>query len=286
MASAPELKRTEELALFETLITDALERLSDRVEIMISPINEKLQIMNNKLEVIAEEVKKVKIQSETNAEEITDLQKTISKQQEEIVQHQDKLIQIESYLRHSKIKLCGVPEDMCTSENLPQTLMSWFGDMLHLEEGTPGFVETAHRVGNQRWKNPRDIIVQITSSSARDEILSLARKGKTPRLQNNKVLIFPDTPAEALQRRKLLKETVMTLRNMGQKYKWAPSGRLVNVVSDDHGDSRAETPSTVTEVDMDLDSYQVALEDVLTWLLSAGSASNFLEGQVAFSHPK
>ncbi|KAL8181108.1 UNVERIFIED_CONTAM: hypothetical protein K2H54_018242 [Gekko kuhli] len=170
MDSAPELKRTEELALFETLITDALERLSDRVEIMISPINEKLQIMNNKLEVIAEEVKKVKIQSETNAEEITDLQKTISKQQEEIVQHQDKLIQIESYLRHSKIKLCGVPEDMCTSENLPQTLMSWFGDMLHLEE---------------------------------------------------------DTPAEALQRRKLLKETVMTLRNMGQKYKWAPSGRLV-----------------------------------------------------------
>uniref|UniRef100_A0A8D2JIH5 Utrophin n=1 Tax=Varanus komodoensis TaxID=61221 RepID=A0A8D2JIH5_VARKO len=31
----------------------------------------------------------------------------------------------------------------------------------------------------------------------------------------------------------------------------------------------AETPSTVTEVDMDLESYQVALEEVLTWLLSA-----------------
>uniref|UniRef100_A0A8D1IXL6 Utrophin n=1 Tax=Sus scrofa TaxID=9823 RepID=A0A8D1IXL6_PIG len=32
---------------------------------------------------------------------------------------------------------------------------------------------------------------------------------------------------------------------------------------------RAETPSTVTEMDMDLDSYQIALEEVLTWLLSA-----------------
>lgn len=32
---------------------------------------------------------------------------------------------------------------------------------------------------------------------------------------------------------------------------------------------RAETPSTFTEVDMDLDSYQIALEEVLTWLLSA-----------------
>uniref|UniRef100_A0A8C3S1B1 Utrophin n=1 Tax=Chelydra serpentina TaxID=8475 RepID=A0A8C3S1B1_CHESE len=34
-------------------------------------------------------------------------------------------------------------------------------------------------------------------------------------------------------------------------------------------DALTETPSTVTEVDMDLDSYQEALEEVLTWLLSA-----------------
>ncbi|XP_077342532.1 utrophin isoform X4 [Lithobates pipiens] len=34
-------------------------------------------------------------------------------------------------------------------------------------------------------------------------------------------------------------------------------------------DSGPETPSLVTEVEMDLDSYQVALEDVLTWLLMA-----------------
>ncbi|XP_041106254.1 dystrophin-like isoform X4 [Polyodon spathula] len=34
--------------------------------------------------------------------------------------------------------------------------------------------------------------------------------------------------------------------------------------------SRAETPSTVTEMEVDLDSYQATLEEVLTWLLSAG----------------
>ncbi|NWX27892.1 UTRO protein, partial [Notiomystis cincta] len=43
-------------------------------------------------------------------------------------------------------------------------------------------------------------------------------------------------------------------------------------LEEDQDSSRAETPSTVTEVDMDLDSYQVALEDVLTWLLSAEDA--------------
>ncbi|XP_040455463.1 utrophin isoform X4 [Falco naumanni] len=43
-------------------------------------------------------------------------------------------------------------------------------------------------------------------------------------------------------------------------------------LEEEQGRSRAETPSTVTEVDMDLDSYQVALEEVLTWLLSAEDA--------------
>ncbi|XP_074043871.1 utrophin-like isoform X2 [Macrotis lagotis] len=38
---------------------------------------------------------------------------------------------------------------------------------------------------------------------------------------------------------------------------------------EEHEGSRADTPSTVTEMDMDLDTYQVALEEVLTWLLSA-----------------
>ncbi|KAL8174589.1 UNVERIFIED_CONTAM: hypothetical protein K2H54_049511 [Gekko kuhli] len=76
-------------------------------------------------------------------------------------------------------------------------------------------------------ENQRDIIIQINNNSIRDEILSLARKEKTLQLQKSKVLVFPDTPAKALQRRKSLKETVTTLRNMGQKYKWATSGRLV-----------------------------------------------------------
>ncbi|XP_010192056.1 PREDICTED: utrophin-like, partial [Mesitornis unicolor] len=43
-------------------------------------------------------------------------------------------------------------------------------------------------------------------------------------------------------------------------------------LEEEQGSSRAETPSTVTEVDMDLESYQVALEEVLTWLLSAEDA--------------
>uniref|UniRef100_A0A8B9NN47 Calponin-homology (CH) domain-containing protein n=1 Tax=Accipiter nisus TaxID=211598 RepID=A0A8B9NN47_9AVES len=50
------------------------------------------------------------------------------------------------------------------------------------------------------------------------------------------------------------------------------SSKSAAALEEEQSSSRAETPSTVTEVDMDLDSYQVALEEVLTWLLSAEDA--------------
>ncbi|NWU96524.1 UTRO protein, partial [Upupa epops] len=50
------------------------------------------------------------------------------------------------------------------------------------------------------------------------------------------------------------------------------SVQQAGALEEEQSSSRAETPSTVTEVDMDLDSYQIALEEVLTWLLSAEDA--------------
>ncbi|KAL8186795.1 UNVERIFIED_CONTAM: hypothetical protein K2H54_011785 [Gekko kuhli] len=49
-----------DILMFETLITDALERLSDKVATMIDPINLQLQEINHKLEAIAEETRKAK----------------------------------------------------------------------------------------------------------------------------------------------------------------------------------------------------------------------------------
>ncbi|XP_042312754.1 utrophin [Sceloporus undulatus] len=66
-------------------------------------------------------------------------------------------------------------------------------------------------------------------------------------------------------------EDIQEVETLPRKYrKECEEGDIQSSTSEeDYGGSRAETPSTVTEVDMDLDSYQVALEEVLTWLLSA-----------------
>ncbi|XP_024103600.3 utrophin isoform X1 [Pongo abelii] len=68
-------------------------------------------------------------------------------------------------------------------------------------------------------------------------------------------------------------DAIREVETLPRKYKKECEEEAINIQStapeEEHESPRAETPSTVTEVDMDLDSYQIALEEVLTWLLSA-----------------
>ncbi|KAM5283327.1 utrophin isoform 6-T7 [Hipposideros larvatus] len=68
-------------------------------------------------------------------------------------------------------------------------------------------------------------------------------------------------------------DAIREVETLPRKYKKECEEGDINIQSpvpeEEHESPRAETPSTVTEVDMDLDSYQIALEEVLTWLLSA-----------------
>ncbi|XP_076782972.1 utrophin isoform X2 [Arvicanthis niloticus] len=68
-------------------------------------------------------------------------------------------------------------------------------------------------------------------------------------------------------------DAVREVETLPRKYKKECEEEEINiqsaVLAEEGQSPRAETPSTVTEVDTDLDSYQIALEEVLTWLLSA-----------------
>ncbi|KAB1275613.1 Utrophin [Camelus dromedarius] len=68
-------------------------------------------------------------------------------------------------------------------------------------------------------------------------------------------------------------DAIREVETLPRKYKKECEEGEMNIQSsvpeEEQESPRAETPSTVTEVDMDLDSYQIALEEVLTWLLSA-----------------
>ncbi|XP_010624930.1 utrophin isoform X1 [Fukomys damarensis] len=68
-------------------------------------------------------------------------------------------------------------------------------------------------------------------------------------------------------------DAIREVETLPRRYKKDCEEEDINIqstaVAEERESPRADTPSTVTEVDMDLDGYQIALEEVLTWLLSA-----------------
>uniref|UniRef100_A0A8C7I0D6 Utrophin n=1 Tax=Oncorhynchus kisutch TaxID=8019 RepID=A0A8C7I0D6_ONCKI len=70
-------------------------------------------------------------------------------------------------------------------------------------------------------------------------------------------------------------EAIREVETLPRRYKVEPDESKAHVEMEEAGSPRADTPSTLTEteeevgMEVDLDSYQATLEEVLTWLLSA-----------------
>ncbi|KAK7907774.1 hypothetical protein WMY93_016386 [Mugilogobius chulae] len=97
-------------------------------------------------------------------------------------------------------------------------------------------------------------------------------------LPDKKSVIMYVTSLFAVLPKDVTMDAIREVETLPRKYKVeAESGSTLSAQRDEAGSSpRPETPSTVTEPDMelsfsevDLDTYQTTLEEVLTWLLSA-----------------
>ncbi|NXX46419.1 UTRO protein, partial [Tricholaema leucomelas] len=117
------------------------------------------------------------------------------------------------------------------------------------------FSTAKNHLGIEKLLDPEDVAVQLPDKKS--------------------IIMYLTSLFEVLPKQVTM-EDIREVETLPRKYKQECEDGDFSVqqvsVEEEQGSSRAETPSTVTEVDMDLDSYQVALEDVLTWLLSAEDA--------------
>ncbi|KAI1897629.1 hypothetical protein AGOR_G00085230 [Albula goreensis] len=96
-------------------------------------------------------------------------------------------------------------------------------------------------------------------------------------LPDKKSIIMYVTSLFAVLPKEVTMEDIREVETLPRRYKAeAEEGGVLSsqgmTSEEDTGSPRAETPSTVTEMEVDLDSYQTTLEEVLTWLLSAEDA--------------
>ncbi|XP_015203173.2 utrophin isoform X3 [Lepisosteus oculatus] len=115
------------------------------------------------------------------------------------------------------------------------------------------FTIAKEQLGIERLLDPEDVAVQ---------------------LPDKKSIIMYVTSLFAVLPKQVTMDDIREVETLPRRYKAeCEEGQFCSQQSpgleEETSSSRAETPSTVTEMEVDLNSYQVALEEVLTWLLSA-----------------
>ncbi|XP_033917143.1 utrophin isoform X1 [Melopsittacus undulatus] len=137
-------------------------------------------------------------------------------------------------------------------------LFSWdkVTKMSPVERLEHAFSIAKNHLGIEKLLDPEDVAVQLPDKKS--------------------IIMYLTSLFEVLPKQVTM-EDIREVETLPRRYKQECEDGEFNVqqavaLEEEQGSCRAETPSTVTEVDMDLDSYQVALEEVLTWLLSAEDA--------------
>ncbi|NWS95132.1 UTRO protein, partial [Mionectes macconnelli] len=137
-------------------------------------------------------------------------------------------------------------------------LFSWDKvlNMAPVERLENAFSIAKNHLGIEKLLDPEDVAVQLPDKKS--------------------IIMYLTSLFEVLPKQVTM-EDIREVETLPRRYKQECEDGEFNVpqsvaLEEDQDSARAETPSTVTEVDMDLDSYQVALEEVLTWLLSAEDA--------------
>ncbi|XP_034525138.1 utrophin isoform X1 [Ailuropoda melanoleuca] len=133
-------------------------------------------------------------------------------------------------------------------------LFSWdrVVKMSPIERLEHAFSKAQTYLGIEKLLDPEDVAVQLPDKKS--------------------IIMYLTSLFEVLPQQVTL-DAIREVETLPRKYKKECEEGEISLQSsaleEEHEGPGAETPSTVTAVDMDLDSYQIALEEVLTWLLSA-----------------
>ncbi|XP_037700767.1 utrophin isoform X4 [Choloepus didactylus] len=132
-------------------------------------------------------------------------------------------------------------------------LFSWESvvSMSPAERLEHAFGKAQHYLGIEKLLDPEDVAVQLPDKKS--------------------IIMYLTSLFEVLPQQ-ITMDDIREVETLPRKYKKECEAEISiqsSAPEGERGSARAETPSAAARADVDLDGYQVALEEVLTWLLSA-----------------
>uniref|UniRef100_A0A8C5QHG5 Uncharacterized protein n=1 Tax=Leptobrachium leishanense TaxID=445787 RepID=A0A8C5QHG5_9ANUR len=130
---------------------------------------------------------------------------------------------VENRNRRNNIRVRGLPEIENTQEELKNTLIALFNDVLGRDPDTVIELERYHRALRPKGPPdapPRDVICCLLRYPLKDSILAAARGSRTIDFAGAQISLFQDLSPATLQSRRMLRPLTAALQDMKIQYKW------------------------------------------------------------------
>lgn len=126
--------------------------------------------------------------------------------------------------RRKNLRIRGLPEPQDGVENLPLKMEEIFNDLMNpMEVGRKLKVDRVHRLRKPpdvRGNPPRDVIVRFHNFADKEQITSNLKRNLQAKYKDTNLQIFQDLAAETLNRRRIQKPLLATLKVHGVQYSW------------------------------------------------------------------
>lgn len=241
----PKVKQISQASIDSAQIVLALNKLSDKIEIMDTEfqkihlkMDEEKKERFNQLEQIVQEINVnfAKYTAEVteikdNVDQLQVQTKKIDKQITEIFfknEKQDRRICIlEEEVRKSNIVIRGIVEEKV--DNVKQRVLKWLNE-LGLDKN---FITTdlisVYRIGFRRQREIiRNVLVRFASVNDKLQVMAKIRENGDAvlKIEGKQVQVFQDISREERSWRYYLKPITKILRDRGIKYNWRPPQRM------------------------------------------------------------
>lgn len=195
---------------------------SNQLRASTNTLNATLTEMNNKLEMMNDQVTHVQERVSRNEDDIETLKERVANQDKELSHLKDKMEGLENFSRRLNVRIIKVPE---RAEG--QDIIDFVQKLLIHLFGPENFpvapqIEDAHRSpihrGDREGLHPRPIVVKFLRLPDKTKVLRLARQRGLLQVNGTRIHFYPDYSAEVSRRRRAFDTVKKKLREINVEF--------------------------------------------------------------------
>ena len=227
----------------ESSSANQTQSLDSKLDAVLAAIEQSRSSLEQKIDTVAADLSLLHADHRKLTDRVQETERTLSQLQPEVKSLDESVLSLldrvrflegraedaEGRSRRNNVRVVGVPEG-CEGQDASKYMEDWMKEIVPQTNRTPYFsVERAHRVPTRKpppGSYPRPIVMRLLHHQDRDAILHETRKRGVIKIENTRVMFFPDYTLAVQHQRNTFLKVKRKLREINYRYSLLFPARL------------------------------------------------------------